>query len=230
MNTDPAKLLPSEQATKMTPTSNLLVNEKEIRTLERKWAAKRKELGRNGPESDKAARSWTPPPVPKVAASLASAALGPFVQLFYEKSEGTLEREWLAKTKELGISSAAENTAEKKDTAEPDAPSKEDKQQLHQVVNAKKLTVEQEIMAVKQRAERLEGLSPASSTVPKSAASPVTDVKKEGSTREDGFREIENARKAKEIENARKKASKQLMDQDGKTPESYAATLVMNQV
>jgi hypothetical protein len=229
LNTDPAKLPPSEQATKMTPTSNLLVNEKEIRTLERKWAEKRKELGRNGPESDKDARSWTPPPVPKVAASLASAAFGPFVQLLYEKSEGTLEREWTAKRKELGISSAAKNTAENKNTAEPDAPSKEDKQQLNQVVTAKKFTVEQEIMAIKKRAEKLERLSPASSTVQKSSASQVTEVKKEGSTREDGFREIENARQTKEIENARIKASKHLMDQDGKTAESYEATLVIKQ-
>jgi hypothetical protein len=224
MNTDPAKLLPSEQATKMTPTSNLLVNEKEIRTLERKWAEKRKELTMdNGPESDKAARSWTPPPVPKVAASLASAAFGPFVQLLYEKSEGTLEREWKAKSKELGISSPAKNTAD------PDAPSKEDKQQLNQVVNAKKLTVEQEIMAIKKRAEKLERLNPASSTVQKSSASQATEVKEEGSTREDGFREIENARQTKEIENALKKASKHLMDQDGKTTESYEATLVIKQ-
>ena len=214
----------------MTQTSNLLANEREIRTLERKWAEKRKKLGRNGPESDKAARSWTPPPVPKAAASLASAAFGPFVQLLYEKSEGTLEREWTAKRKELGISSAAKNTAENKNAAEPDAPSKEDKQQLNQVVNAKELTVEQEIMAIKKRAEKLEGLSPPSSTVQKSAVSQVTEVNKEGSTRDDGFREIENARKTKEIENARRKARTHLMDQDGKTTESYEATLVIKQV
>ena len=88
-------------------------------------------------------------------------------------------------------------------------------------------------MAITKRAakhSKIEGLSPASSTVQKSAVSQVTEVKQEGSTREDGFREIENARKTKEIENARKKASKHLMDQDGKTAESYEATLVIKQV